>query len=59
MNINTFKKALLPLAVSLAIGPAASVAAVLVQCPGDKDGSADWGPGETQPVDTKCMHQVN
>ena len=56
MNINTFKKALLPLAVSLAIGPAASVAAVLVQCPGDKDGSADWGPGETQPVDTKCMH---
>ncbi len=31
-------------------------AGILVQCPGDTDGSADWGPGETQPPNTKCMH---
>ena len=31
-------------------------AGVLVQCPGDTDGSADWGPGETQPPNTRCMH---
>ncbi len=31
-------------------------AAILVQCPGDTDGSADWGVGETQPANTKCMH---
>ena len=31
-------------------------AGILVQCPGDTDGSADWGPGETQPANTKCMH---
>ena len=31
--------------------------AVLVQCPVDIDGSADWQtPGETQPENTKCMH---
>ena len=58
MNINTFKKALLPLAVSLAIGPAAVSAAVQVQCPGDKDGSAVIGdaPGETANPDIRCMH---
>ena len=56
MNINTFKKALLPLAVSLALGPIAVSAGVLVQCPGDTNGSADWGPGETQPDGVKCMH---
>lgn len=33
-----------------------ATAGILVQCPGDKDGSADWGPGETQPPNTKCMH---
>ena len=57
MNLNTFKKALLPLAISLVLGPAAVNAGVLVQCPGDKDGSADWsGPGESQPDGVKCMH---
>jgi FtsP/CotA-like multicopper oxidase with cupredoxin domain len=33
-----------------------SQAGILVQCPGDTDGSADWGVGETQPPNTKCMH---
>jgi len=58
MNISTFKKALLPLAVSLAIGPAAVSAAVQVQCPGDKDGSAIIGdaPGESANPDIRCMH---
>ncbi len=32
-------------------------AGILVQCPGDVDGDAQWGtPGETQPLNTKCMH---
>jgi FtsP/CotA-like multicopper oxidase with cupredoxin domain len=58
MNRNTFKKALLPLAVSLALGPVTASAAVLVQCPGDKDGSAVIGDagGETANPDIKCMH---
>ena len=57
MNRKTFKTALLPLAISLALGSTAVSAEVLVQCPGDKDGSADWGqPGETQPDGVKCMH---
>jgi FtsP/CotA-like multicopper oxidase with cupredoxin domain len=29
---------------------------ILVQCPGDADGTADWTGGETQPANTKCMH---
>jgi len=29
---------------------------ILVQCPGDADGSADWAGGETQPANTKCLH---
>jgi FtsP/CotA-like multicopper oxidase with cupredoxin domain len=34
-----------------------SGAGVLVQCPGDKDGSANWQLGnETQPADVECMH---
>lgn len=58
MNMNIFKKALLPLAISLALGPAAVSAGVLVQCPGDKDGSAIVGDagGETANPDVKCMH---
>ena len=59
MNINTFKKSLLPLAVSLVLGgPTAVFAGVLVQCPGDKDGSAIVGDagGETANPDIKCMH---
>jgi FtsP/CotA-like multicopper oxidase with cupredoxin domain len=31
-------------------------AGVLVQCPGDLDGSASWEGGEVQPPNTKCMH---
>jgi len=31
-------------------------AGISVQCPGDTDGSADWGGGETRPANTKCMH---
>jgi len=31
-------------------------AGILVQCPGDTDGSASWEGGEVQPPDTKCMH---
>jgi len=52
------KRALLPLAVSLALGPAAGFAAVLVQCPGDKDGDAVIGNGEGDPAhpNAKCMH---
>jgi len=40
MNINTFRKALLLLAISLVLGPTAVSAAVLVQCKGDVDGDA-------------------
>ena len=58
MNKNIFKKTLLPLAISLALGSGAVSAAVLVQCPGDKDGSAIIGDagGETANPDIKCMH---
>ena len=57
MNINIFKKALLPLAVTLALGSSAVSAAILVQCPGDKDGDAAWDSGgESQPAGVKCMH---
>ena len=37
-------------------GMTTAFAGITVQCPGDTDGSADWGPGETQPPHTKCMH---
>ncbi|GAB4336228.1 MAG: hypothetical protein Kow0089_06340 [Desulfobulbaceae bacterium] len=40
----------------LLLGSGAASAGILVQCPGDLDGSADWGPGETKPAKTKCMH---
>ena len=57
MNKNTFKKTLLPLAISLALVPGAVSAAVQVQCPGDKDGDAAWDSGgESQPAGVKCMH---
>ena len=46
----------LTLAIAL-LAAAGSQAAVVVQCPGDNDGDADWDKGgETQPVGTKCMH---
>ena len=58
MNINTFKIALLPLAIALALGSTAVSAGVLVQCPGDKNGSAVLGDAnrETPNPDIKCMH---
>ena len=31
-------------------------AGILVQCPGDTDGSASWEGEEIQPPNTKCMH---
>ena len=31
-------------------------AGVLVQCPGDMNGSASWEGAEVQPPNTKCMH---
>jgi FtsP/CotA-like multicopper oxidase with cupredoxin domain len=31
-------------------------AGILVQCPGDLDGSAAWEGDEVQPPNTKCMH---
>lgn len=58
MNKNTFNKTLLPLAIALALSSTAVSAAVQVQCPGDKDGSAVIGDagGETANPDVKCMH---
>ena len=58
MNINIFNKALLPLAITLALGSSAVSAAVQVQCPGDKNGDAVIGPGEGDPAhpNAKCMH---
>lgn len=58
MNKNTLNIALLPLAIALALGSTAVSAAVQVQCPGDKDGSAVIGDagGETANPDIKCMH---
>lgn len=55
---NTLNIALLPLAITLALGSTAVSAAVQVQCPGDKDGSAVIGDagGETANPDVKCMH---
>ena len=58
MNRNTFNLALLPLAILLALGSTTVSAAVQVQCPGDKNGSAIIGDGmgETANPDIKCMH---
>ena len=38
----------------LSVVPASS--GILVQCPGDTDGSANWTGTETRPTRTKCMH---
>jgi len=58
MNRNIFNLALLPLAILLALGSTTVSAAVQVQCPGDKDGSAiiGDGPGESANPDIVCMH---
>jgi FtsP/CotA-like multicopper oxidase with cupredoxin domain len=42
--------------VLLCLGGLPANGGILVQCPGDADGSADWTGGETQPADTKCIH---
>jgi len=56
MNINTFNKALLPMAITLALGSSAVSAAVLVQCPGDRDGDAIIDKVDPDHPDAKCMH---
>ena len=38
------------------LGSSSVHAGVLVQCPGDADGSATWTGAEVQPAHTKCMH---
>jgi FtsP/CotA-like multicopper oxidase with cupredoxin domain len=55
MNKNTFNIALLPLAISLALGSAAVSAGVLVQCPGDTNGDAVVDNVDPD-RDVKCMH---
>lgn len=40
----------------LCLGGLPANGGILVQCPGDADGSADWADGETQPANTKCFH---
>lgn len=52
------RKLLLTLAVATAlIAPQQTMARVYVQCPGDTDGDAKWDTsGETQPLNTHCMH---
>ena len=40
MNNQSFRRALLPLAIALTLGPAAVKAAAVVQCPGDVNGDA-------------------
>lgn len=42
--------------VLLCLGGLPAHGGILVQCPGDADGSADWAGGETQPANTKCLH---
>ncbi len=57
MKAMNLRKLILPLAVAaagLAWGPARS--AVLVQCPGDIDGDAQWSGTEVRPANTACMH---
>jgi FtsP/CotA-like multicopper oxidase with cupredoxin domain len=66
--MNTLKKGALSLAVSMALlaGTGGALAAVNVQCPGDKDGDAKWdtttGPpsqrDDPQPPNTKCKHLI-
>lgn len=50
MNRNTFMTTLLPLAVSLVLGPGAVSAAVLVQCPGDTNADA---------IPDRCLNGIN
>ncbi len=54
------KKYHIPILIGLffLVGVASVSAAVLVQCPGDKNGDATIGPGEGDPdhPDAKCMH---
>ncbi|RDH85740.1 MAG: hypothetical protein DIZ80_02095 [endosymbiont of Galathealinum brachiosum] len=58
MKKDHIKIALLPLAIGLIFGSSHLSAAVQVQCPGDRDGSAVIGDagGETANPDIKCMH---
>lgn len=57
MKKYTFNMTLLPITLVLALGSSVVSAGVQVQCPGDKNGSANWEEGnETQPDGVKCMH---
>ena len=66
--MNRLKRSALSMAVSLSLlgGSGATYAAVNVQCPGDKNGDADWNDnGEKMPgepggpaVNTKCLHLI-
>ena len=56
MKKNTFNLALLPLAVSMALGSTAVFAGVQVQCPGDRDGDAIVDSVDPDHPNAKCMH---
>ncbi|MCG7928375.1 MAG: multicopper oxidase domain-containing protein [Candidatus Thiodiazotropha taylori] len=56
-----FSKQALAGAIALALlGISGQASAIVnVQCPGDNNGDADWNDaGESQPVNTKCMHLI-
>lgn len=54
-SYNHIKSAAILTGLLLCLGGTPANGGILVQCPGDTDGSADWD-GEDQPVKTKCMH---
>ncbi len=56
MNINFFKKILLPLAFFIAFGQTAIYAGVQVQCPGDTDGDAVVDTPDPAHPNVKCIH---
>ena len=42
--------------IALIIFSALSEGTILVQCPGDTDGDAQWTGAEVQPANTQCIH---
>jgi FtsP/CotA-like multicopper oxidase with cupredoxin domain len=53
---NRVKSVILLAGIFLCLGVLPADSGILVQCPDDTDGSADWAGGEIQPANTKCMH---
>ncbi|HBI15368.1 MAG TPA: hypothetical protein DDY20_07625 [Desulfobulbaceae bacterium] len=55
---NGLRNALIALSLGgVLVTSQSALAGILVQCPGDVDGDAQWAtPGEIQPLNTKCMH---